>query len=123
MLSSEIRLAIRRLRGAPGFTFFVVSILAIGIGGATAVFSVFYALLLQPLPFPGAERLVSVTGVVNRTPGAPTSFQDFRDWRQQSRSFAELAAMFYEQSVNLAGPGRPERIGILPVSGRFFQVF
>ncbi|HEV7668961.1 MAG TPA: hypothetical protein VGS22_10575 [Thermoanaerobaculia bacterium] len=58
--TQDLRYAIRRLRGAPGFTLAVVLILGLGIGVTTAIFSVIDAALLRPLPYPAPDRLVAV---------------------------------------------------------------
>ncbi|HZC18543.1 MAG TPA: permease prefix domain 1-containing protein, partial [Rubrobacteraceae bacterium] len=94
-LWQDLRYGARSLRKNPGFTLVAVLTLALGIGATTAIFSVVYAVLLRPLPFPEQERLV-VAWKKDLTSGNPLvelSFPDFRDWQARSRSFTGLAVM------------------------------
>lgn len=98
----DFRFAARALLKAPGFTGTTVLILTLGIGGVTAMFSTLYAVMIRPLPYPNAERLVlgraTYGGKVNPTVAGP----DFEDYRNQSRSFSALGAFMpqpYEVSV------------------------
>ena len=60
VLTQNLKFALRLLRKAPGFAFVAVFIMALGIGANTAIFSVVHAVLLEPLPFPDADRLVQI---------------------------------------------------------------
>ena len=131
----DVRYALRTLRSTPGFTFTAVTILALGIGANTAIFSLVSSTLLRSLPFPEAERLVMVWDDI-RPAGGPErtepTLADFVDWRDGSHSFDELA-VYLNVSYNLTGGGEPERLtgartttnlfatlGLQPVLGRAF---
>lgn len=114
--------SVRSLSKRPGFTATVVLTLALGIGANTAIFSVVYALLLDPLPFPNSERLVMVS---ERAPELETDFVSpviFEDWSMRSRIFEELSAFrFWEnRSIEIAG-GEPEPILHITATPNYFR--
>ncbi|MGE0866381.1 MAG: ABC transporter permease, partial [Vicinamibacterales bacterium] len=92
-LLQDIRYGIRTLTRQPGFAATALLTLALGIGATTAIFSVVNAVVLRPLPFDQPERIVVVTNVNTKTGTRSTTVSgpDFRDWRDQSRSFEALA--------------------------------
>jgi putative ABC transport system permease protein len=108
-LLQDLRFGMRTLLKRPGFTVVAVLTLALGIGANTAIFSVVNAVLLRPLPFKDAERLVIVYEKTQAVPRDFVSVPDLRDYRAASRSFEEFAT-FVPQSVNLTGTGEPERV-------------
>ena len=113
--AQDLRYGLRILRRNLGFTLVAALTLALGIGANTAIFSVADAFLLKPLPFPNLGRLAAV--VIGQK--APVAAADYYDWRNQDRSFDELAA--YRQSdVNLTGSGQPERLFGAQVTANFF---
>jgi predicted permease len=122
-LLKEARWAARQLRATPGFTAAVVLTLALGIGANAAIFSIVYAALLAPLPFPDADRLhvvweeASHYGFPENTPAAANFF----DWRRDSHSFQDMAAASSE-SYSLTGAGEPEQIEGSAVTGNFFEL-
>jgi putative ABC transport system permease protein len=122
MLLLDVRHAMRALARRPGFTIATVLTLAIGIGANTAIYSTLRAVLWRPLPFPEAERLVMLSSVRGDAPDAvapgSVSPPDFTDWRDQSRSFSELAA-FNEGGFALTG-GVAEQVPGAFVTGQFF---
>ncbi len=135
-LMRETRFALRRLRRRPTFTAVVVLTLGLGIGATTSIFSVVKSVLLDPLPFPNAERLV-VVGHQYLQEGEPRQVWlttgSYFIYRDESRSLSAMGA-FYGASMNLSGDERPERIrgsymtasmfSILrtsPVMGRIFS--
>jgi putative ABC transport system permease protein len=119
----DLRYGARMLVKKPGFTFVAIITLALGIGANTAIFSVVNAVLLRPLPYPQAERIVQVW----ETDRATNFFQDpvspycFADWKEQSRGFEHLAAYEYEWYA-LTGSGEPERVVGAKVSSSFLSV-
>lgn len=92
-LLQDLRYGIRTLLRQPGFAATAVLTLALGIGATTAIFSVVNAVVLRPLPFDQPDRIVVVTNVNTKTGTRNTTVSgpDFRDWREQSRSFEALA--------------------------------
>lgn len=120
----DIRYALRQFRRSPGFTAVAVITLALGIGATTAIFSVVYAVLLRPLPFPHSNRIVQISvtdrGQVQPYSGFTASAFDF--WKQNSRPFQYVAASTSE-GFDLAGAGRPERVSAMRVSSQYFYVW
>jgi predicted permease len=123
-LVQDVRFALRLLRRAPGFAAGAVLTLAVGIGANTSIFSVANALLLRPLPYRDAGRLVLIDarrqGSANISQG-PLSVPRFEQVEQRNRSFGALAA-FTPEVFNLTGRGDPEQISAARVSWRFFEV-
>jgi putative ABC transport system permease protein len=106
----DCRFALRTLSRSPIFAATAVTIIALGIGSSTTIFSVANAVLFRPLPFPHPEQLVSVfewTPRGNREGVAPATFLD---WRGENRCFAALATR-RALDLNLTGDGEPEQIG------------
>lgn len=104
MLLQDLRYALRTFRQSPGFAMAAIVTLALGIGANTAVFSVVDAVLLRPLPYPEAERLVKVWDRERegRTDQNVVSPANFPDWRTRSHTL-ERIAMFRSQRVTLVG--------------------
>src|SRR4029077_11501728 len=98
----------RMLRRNPGFAAVAMATLAIGIGARTAIFSVIYAVLLAPMPYPNPEQLVMVWSKVQGGNNS-VSAGDFLDWRQQNATFQDLIA-WTGAVYNFATPDQPERI-------------
>jgi putative ABC transport system permease protein len=132
----DVRFGARMLRKNPGFTFFAVAVLAIGIAANSAIFSIADAVLIRPLPYGDAARLVivwedaSAYGFPKNTP-APGNFTD---WRTHNQVFTDMAATSYGKSFALTGQGNPERLegrrmtanllsvlGVSPALGRDFR--
>ena len=121
-LVQDLRYSVRMLAKAPGFTIVAVLILALGIGANTAVFSILDAVLIRPLPYPHAERLVKAD-VYDLKSGdfyGKTSYPDFADWSEQSHFFDHLAA-YEDKTFNLAGTLQPEHVKGEVVSADFFE--
>ena len=107
-LIRNFRYSVRMLRKNPGLTAAVIVTLMLGIGATTAIYTVVYAVLLAPLPYPHPEQLVMVWSKVNGGDNG-MSAGDFLDWKEQSKSFQQLAA-FNGGSFNLATQDQPEQI-------------
>src|SRR5919112_1692527 len=122
-LLQDVRYALRTLLKNKGFAAVAVLALALGIGANTAIFSVVKAVLLSPLPYPAAERLVWVweTNETNNILQEPASLPNYYDWSQQGQSFEGIAA-FDGTPLALTGEGEPERIEAAVVSANFFPV-
>ncbi|HET7294025.1 MAG TPA: ABC transporter permease [Vicinamibacteria bacterium] len=116
----DLRHAARGLVRAPGFAGVAILTLALGIGANTAVFSLVQGLLLRPLPYPEAERLVQVFQTEPDNPKRPVAPANFLDWRRDSRSFDGLAA-FTVRRRNLLGEV-PEQVEVASVSASFLRV-
>ena len=123
-LLTDVRYASRLLIKAPGFTLAAVLTLALGIGANTAIFTVAWRLILQPLPYPSPERLVQVWELPEN--GRPNTVApgNFLDWQTQSRSFEALAAFTaFRGATDLTGGGEPEQLEIRYVTADYFRVF
>ena len=120
---TDFRFALRQLYKSPGFAFVAVLTLALGIGANTAIFSVIYAVLLRPLPYPDADRLVVLSESDVNQPEISISFPDYLDWKHDNTTFDEIA-ISRRESFNLSGlEGRaPEQISGAIVSANFFKV-
>jgi putative ABC transport system permease protein len=106
-LVRNLRYGLRMLRKNPGLTAAVIATLMLGIGATTAIYTVVYAVLLAPLPYPHPEQLVMVWSKVNGHNNG-MSAGDFLDWKEQSTSFQQLAA-WTGSSFNLATQDQPEQ--------------
>ncbi len=121
---NDFRFAIRSLLKSPGFAAATIVTLAIAIGANTAMFSFLYGVVLQPLPFPNAERVVRVweTDRHNSSFREGASNPDLEDWKKQQTVFTGLAGM-NRNAMNLtASNADAERITVLGVSGNYFDV-
>jgi putative ABC transport system permease protein len=119
-----VRYAIRSLRRAPVFTTVVILTLGLGIGVNAAIFSVLNAIVLKPLGYAGAERLVSIHELAREIPLAPrfpVNAAHVEEWRRQTRSFEQIA-MLREVSVTLTGSGEPARLTLGRVSASLFPM-
>jgi len=130
----DVMYGLRGLRKNPGFAIVSILVIAIGIGANATLFTVVRAVLLKPLPFPNAERLVLLNGTKNETADDRVAAEDFHDWQKGSQSFEQMA-MWRWTGFNLsgdkdelpefvnAGTGSWElfpALGVQPVLGRSF---
>ena len=132
----DVRYGARLMRRSPGFAAAAVLTIALGIGATTAMFSVVYGVVLQPLPYRQPDRLVNLwTSAIAR--GLPRTFvgmANVYDWRARNHVFEDIAAMRPVANFNLTGEGEPERLngarvsanlfpllGVTPLHGRLFS--
>jgi putative ABC transport system permease protein len=120
-LVQDLRYGWRMLLKSPGFAAAALFTLALGIGANTAIFSVVYGILLRPLPFRDVSRLVLLNETEPQVGDVSVSYPNFQDWRKQSRTFTEMAAVTGVK-FNMAGSSRPENIGGLAVSPNFLSM-
>jgi putative ABC transport system permease protein len=125
-LMRNLKFAFRLLRKSPGFALVAVLIMALGIGANTAIFSVVHAVLLEPLPFHDADRLVQIWHVPPQKsfPGMTrfaVSAANFLDWQKQNHVFQNMALYSFTR-YDITGSGKPEAITASPVSSDFFSV-
>ena len=123
-LLQDLRFTFRILRRDPGFAFFAILIVGLGIGASTLIFSILNTVLLRPLPFKDPDRLVWIANKKS-VPEQTTQVGNLLDALEANRSFAELGAYFAYYNVGdikLIGDGEPERLTGIPVSQNFFHV-
>src|SRR5690348_13172275 len=121
-LRQDLIYAFRRLAMAKGFTLIAVLTLALGIGANSAIFSIVYAVLLKPLPYPDPERLVQLFQVSEGRNVPYFSPQNFLDTRKDAKSFEDTTAVD-TGGVTLTGQGAPAVLSGAEVSASFFNVF
>lgn len=121
-LARDARFAARSLAKTPGFTTAAVLTLALGIGANTAAFSVLYRVLLRPLPYPAADRLVEVAGTYRgRSDALEVTYPEFRFLQQNVQGLVRLAARA-PVGFDLYAGGEAERVHGLRVSSGYFRV-
>ncbi len=131
-LWQDLRFGLRVLRKSPAFTIVAVLTLAFGIGANTALFSVVNAVLLNPLPYPHPEELVTVHAAKQNFTEGSISYPNFRDWQKDNKTLAALAVSRGTGFI-LTGTGASEEVrgelvssdffpilGVKPVAGRLF---
>jgi putative ABC transport system permease protein len=132
ILGQDLRYFGRTLRQSPGYALTVVAIAGLGIGATTAAYSITDHVLLRPLPFPDADRLVTVWETEPHYSRNELSPANYLDWKAQSKSFEALGA-YTDLYANLSGDGEPQRlfgsvvtaealplVGVKPLIGRWF---
>jgi predicted permease len=118
----DIRHSLRMFRQTPGFTATAVAALTLGIGANTAIFSVVNSVLLKPLPFPEADRLVAILNVSPNGSNPGASVPKFNIWREQTAALQDAAAYRFGV-LNLTGGDNPEQVPSGQVTGDFFRLF
>jgi putative ABC transport system permease protein len=122
-LLQDVRYALRLWKRRPGFAFVAILTLALGVGANTAMFSIVNAVLLRPLPYAHADRLISVFTKSSEKffRQGLLSYKEYEEIRRQSGA-VEAIALYLGQSVNLTGATEPQRLVGTFVSGSFFDV-
>jgi len=123
-LLQDIRYGIRTLLKQPAFTAIAIITIALGIGANTAIFSVVNAVILRPLPYTDADRLMMLWSTTARDGNQeqPFSFADYGDVRTQAKSFSHVAAASPLWNFTLTGGGEPEPVQGLFVSQNLFDM-
>jgi putative ABC transport system permease protein len=122
-LIKDLRYGLRSLWRRPGFSAIAIVTLALGIGANTAIFSLVNAVLLRPLPFADADRLVMIwedaayAGFPRNTPSAA----NFADVKNQNHVFTDVAALDF-RTFNLTGDGEPQKVETRGVTANFFPL-
>jgi hypothetical protein len=123
-LWQDLRHGMRALFKQPAFTFVAVLTLGLGIGANTAIFSVVDAVLLRPLPYPEANRLVFLWSTFDsqgvQTGGSATP--DYREWRDRSQTLEGLGGYYYGDYNLSTGGGGPERVQGAYITHNLFNV-
>ena len=120
-LISDLRYAVRGLLKSPGFACTAVLTLAIGIGSTTAIFSVVYAVLLKPLPYPDSERLYALGELRPSFGELALAYPDYLDWRANQHSFEDIS-VYRRDTFNLTANSGPEHLNGAFVSASYFHV-
>src|ERR1700732_4655623 len=117
-LWQDLWYAARGFAKNPGITAIMVFTLALAIGATTAIFSVVYGVLLRPLPYSGADRIMAISEV--NFDGRPARLADpnFDDFRDQSHSFQSIAK-YAAQTVSVSGTSQPTRTTVAAVTPEF----
>src|SRR5262245_61609206 len=118
----DVRYAARSYAKAPTFTFIMLTTLALGIGASTAIFSMVDAILLRPLPFAAADRLIWLNQVNPRGNLMSVSWPDFLDWRARVHTFEGRLAAGRTSPFTLTGRNEARRIDGRRVTANFFDV-
>ncbi|HEV2708113.1 MAG TPA: ABC transporter permease [Pyrinomonadaceae bacterium] len=117
----DLRFGTRVLVRKPGFAATAVLTLALGIGANTAIFSVVNAVMLKPLPYEDADRLVMLTERHEKIPTRAVSYANFLDWRDRNQAFEAMSTV-RRWYLTLTGTGQPERLAAGMVTSDYFSI-
>jgi putative ABC transport system permease protein len=116
---ADTRYGLRVLRKHKGFALVAVLTLALGIGANTAIFSVVNTVLLRPLPYPQAERVVYLSEWSPDVPDLSIALANFYDWQRMNTVFDSMVA-YRAENMNLVGSGPPQRLAVRQVTAGLF---
>jgi putative ABC transport system permease protein len=119
----DLRYALRQLHNSPGFGGTVIATLALSIGITAAIFSVLYAMLIRPLPYRDADRIVAIQPRSPQGYTQPASYPEYLDWRRMNHSLAALAGYSAFSTLNFEGPQGPVALHATEGTDNFFDVF
>ena len=119
-LRHDLSYAARTLRRSPGFTAVAFITLALGIGATSAMFSIFHAVLLRPLPWADADRTAMIWSKWNAFDKTWVSSGEVLDYRRRMTTVSSVAA-WSDGQVNVTGQGEPERVGFAQVTANLFD--
>jgi putative ABC transport system permease protein len=118
----DARYALRTMWRTPGFTAIAVLTLALGIGANTAIFSLIHAAMLRSLPYPDGDRLVDIYREHRGEIGSPThNSRKYLFFRENTRSFSEVAALRNLGNVNLIVAGEAHQVKVTLASANYFR--
>nr|HEV7953462.1 ABC transporter permease [Candidatus Acidoferrales bacterium] len=120
-LLQDIRYGIRNLLKTPGFTAVAILTLALGIGANSALFSVVNGVLLNPLPYPDPDKMISVYAKTSSFGNSSITYLNFLDWQKNNHSFSAMSAR-RNDDLFLTGVGEGERLRSVMISADFFAV-
>jgi predicted permease len=118
----DLQYAGRQMMKSPGFAFIAILTLALGIGANTTIFSVVNGVLLNPLPYPESNRLVTLFHHKSNFSKGSISYLNFLDWQRDNRSFDAMVAYRNSNGMTLTGSGEPEKVKSEMVSAGFFEL-
>ena len=119
----DFRFAFRQMQKSTGFSLIAILTLSLGVGAATAIFSVVYAVVLRPLPYAQPDRIFIPETIAREGYAQPFSWLSYLDARAQNHSFAAFSGLWEFHSVNLETPSGPMALQSVQGSDDFFNVF
>ena len=120
-LGQDIRYSLRVLLRQPGFALAVITTLALGLGASSAIFAFVNGLLLRPMPYADADRLVMLESISRQGNKLSVNYLDYLDWRERSESFTSMA-IHLSMSFNLATDREPVRVSGQMASADLLEV-
>lgn len=118
---NDLQYSFRQLFKSPAFAIVSIVTIALGIGANTTIFSVVNGVLLNPLPYPDASRIISLFEEIPNFKNGSISYPNFLDWQRMNRSFSAMAA-YRPTGYNLSGEGEPEHLQGEMISAGFFEI-
>ena len=109
LIGHDLRHALRLLRKTPGFTAVAILTLGLGLGACTAIYTVVYGVILQPLPYPEPDRIMQLWQITSRRTDSRFSDPNYDDVHKANRTFESMAA-FYENVASVTGGASPARV-------------